>query len=80
MIAMTAKIKENIIITTPIGTTLNIEKDMVTKNPLYSDKYDDLFEEVIDINNNVNDNEKEQKNAGSRLGAKFGFARRISSC
>ena len=47
---MTTKIKEDIIITTPIGTKLNIQKDMLITTPIYSDKYDELFEEshIID--------------------------------
>jgi len=42
---MTTKRKDDIVITTPIGTKLNIQKDMIINNPLYSDKYDGLFEE-----------------------------------
>ena len=42
---MTTKIKEEIIITTPIGTKLNIQKDMVINNPMYIDHYEPLYEE-----------------------------------
>ena len=42
---MTTKIKEDIIITTPIGTKLNIQKDMIITNAFYTDEYDELFEE-----------------------------------
>ena len=42
---MLTKIKEDIIITTPIGTKLNIQKDMVITNPTYADQYEPFFEE-----------------------------------
>jgi len=42
---MTTKIKEDIIITTPIGTKLSILKDMVITNPTYDDHYEPFFEE-----------------------------------
>jgi len=37
--------KEDIIITTPIGTKLNIFKDMVIVNPCYIDHYEPFHEE-----------------------------------
>jgi len=43
---MTTILEEDIIIATPIGTKLNIIKDMVITNPIYGNKYDGLFEEL----------------------------------
>lgn len=48
---MTTKIKEDIIITTPIGTKLNIQKDLVITNPTYSNRYEPFYEE-----SNIRDN------------------------
>ena len=46
---MTTKILEDIIITTPIGTKLNIQKDMIITNPMYTDHYEPFFEETLII-------------------------------
>ena len=43
---MAITIKKDIIITTPIGTKLNIQKDMVIDNPFHSEYYDYLYEEL----------------------------------
>lgn len=47
---MTTKIEKDLIITTPIGTKLNIQKDMIVTNPDYSNRYEPFFEEA-DIKN-----------------------------
>ena len=39
------KVKEDIIITTPIGTKLNIQKDLIITNPMYIDHYEPFYEE-----------------------------------
>ena len=36
---------EDIIITTPIGTTLSIQKDLVIANAMYIDYYEPFYEE-----------------------------------
>ena len=48
---MTTNIKEDIIITTPIGTKLNIQKDLIINNPMYSKHYEPFLEE-----SNIKDN------------------------
>ncbi|MCL2116677.1 MAG: hypothetical protein FWH29_10715 [Methanobrevibacter sp.] len=40
---MTSNVNEDMIITTPIGTKLNL-RDMVIKNPNYANQYEPLFE------------------------------------
>ncbi|MCL2114812.1 MAG: hypothetical protein FWH29_01150 [Methanobrevibacter sp.] len=42
---MKSKLKEDIIITTPIGNKLNIQKDMLITDPMYIDHYEPFYEE-----------------------------------
>ena len=42
---MKREIKEDILITTPMGTKLSIKEGMVIKNPIYSNRCEPLFEE-----------------------------------
>jgi hypothetical protein len=44
---MITTIKEDIIINTPIGTTLNLQKDMILTETYYIDAYDEHFEEPL---------------------------------